>query len=283
MSKPLISVIIPVYNRAELIERAIHSVLNQTYSNFELIVVNDGSTDATHEKAISFQNCGKLTYIQSDLNHGVSHARNQGIIKAKGEWIAFLDSDDIWDKKKLELQVKHLQYSDFKIAQTQEIWIRQGKRVNPPKTHLKKEGYLFNESLDRCMITPSSVIIHKSLLDEIGLFNETLPACEDYDLWLRITCKYPIGLLDKHLLIRYGGHADQLSSRVFALDRFRIRSLIQLIASSSLNDDQLTLAKENLIKRCTIIAAGYEKHGNLLLNERYKAIASYYLPAIQSK
>ncbi len=269
---PLVSIIIPVFNRKKLLERAIQSVLKQSFKDFELFIVDDGSDDGTQN--LSILNDRKITFIRLEKNSGVSKARNIGVKKSSGEWIAFLDSDDEWFAQKLEKQIGWCRENpEFEIMQTKEIWIRNGKQVNPPMTHQKFQGDLFAASLQRCMITPSSVLLKRSLFETTGGFNETFPVCEDYDLWLRITCQKQIGLLDQYLLKRYGGHSDQLSSLMMGLDRFRIRSMLDLLRSNHLNDIQIKLLRSVLSKKALIVANGYLKRGNESLYEKYRHIA----------
>lgn len=273
---PLISVIIPTFNRGRLLERAVNSVLKQTFRDFELIVVNDASQDNTGESKF-LKGHDKLTYFRFPTHRGVSAARNFGVRKSQGTWIALLDSDDQWLPKKLEKQLAwHAAHPQFRISQTQEIWVRNGVRVNPPKTHKKILGFQFKENLARCMITPSSVMIEKKLLDETGLFNEALPGCEDYDLWLRITSTWPVGLVDEFLLTRYGGHADQLSLTLPVLDRFRIQSMETILRSKKLSDEQRRLVLRELVRKALIVAKGHKKRGNEKEHEHYQRIAQRY-------
>jgi glycosyltransferase involved in cell wall biosynthesis len=270
----LVTVIIPMYNRKELLPRALNSVLKQSYRNLEILVIDDGSTDGAGELPLLFQD-QRVRYIRLETNCGVSKARNTGMVNAQGSWIALLDSDDEWVPKKIEKQLRWLKSNPtFHITQSREIWIRNGNRVNPPVTHEKAGGELFNESLLRCMVTPSSVIFRKELVEEIGGFNESLPACEDYDLWLRIASRYPIGLVPEYHLKRYGGHSDQLSSSVPMLDRFRIRSILQLLYHSPLTVEQRTEAVRICMQKASIIAQGCLKRGNHELFERYNAIVN---------
>lgn len=268
MVNSLVSVIIPTYNRAEQVVEAVNSVLQQTYTAFELIVVDDASTDSTISllrKEFAADTRVELIFLSE--NKGVSFARNRGIEMAKGEWIAFLDSDDIWHKDKLQQQVAYIKENpQYKIVQTQEIWIREGVRVNAPKTHRKRDGDIFAASLKRCMITPSSVMIHRSLFDKYGTFNETFPACEDYDLWLRISAFEKVGLVDKLLMTRYGGAEDQLSYTVQLQDIYRIKSIKQIIDAEILTGDKRTLAIKTMVKKCKILANGALKRGK---SERY--------------
>jgi len=271
MNTPIISVIIPVYNRREKLERALVSVFEQTFSDFECIVVDDGSTDDCAELPLLRER--HLRFIRLPVRSGVSAARNIGVRHAQGTWIAFLDSDDEWFPEKLRRQHEYInRYPTYRILQTRELWIRRGVRVNPPKTHLKREGDLFFVSLERCMITPSSVMLRKDLFEETGGFNESLPACEDYDLWLRITSRFPVGLVDEPLMVRYGGHDDQLSATVPILDRFRIRSMLDLLEKRVLTPEQTEACTKQLLKKTRIIASGYKKRGKRKLYERYHAI-----------
>jgi Glycosyltransferases involved in cell wall biogenesis len=271
---PQVSVIIPTFNRGQLLERAVNSVLKQTCRDFELIVVDDASQDNTGESNFLKDAPDKLSYFCFPSHRGVSAARNFGVKKSRGEWLAFLDSDDEWLPGKLEKQLAwHAAHFGYRISQTQEIWVRKGVRVNPPKTHKKIHEFQFRENLERCMITPSSVMIEKKLFLETGGFNEDFPGCEDYDLWLRITSAYPVGLVDELLLTRYGGHADQLSSTIPVLDRFRIQSMENILQSGKLSDEQRRLVNSELVKKALIVAEGYKKRGNEKEHERYQHIA----------
>jgi glycosyltransferase involved in cell wall biosynthesis len=276
---PLVSVIIPAYNRAPLLERAIDSVLCQTMRDHECIVVDDASTDGTGEILRARGLLARVKYVCLPLHKGVSAARNAGVAAAASAWLAFLDSDDQWNPLKLERQMLwHYNNPSYRISQTREIWVRRGRRVNPPATHEKKHGYIFKESLVRCMVTPSSMVMDTALFREAGGFDESLPACEDYDLWLRITCGHPVGLVDEYLLTRYGGHSDQLSATVPALDRFRIQSIENLLASGKLSAAQADLARTTLVTKARIMANGCKKRGNRADYERYSRIAGTLEP-----
>ncbi|MBD3392740.1 MAG: glycosyltransferase [Chitinivibrionales bacterium] len=269
-----VSVIIPTYNRADAVRQAVGSVLAQTCSDFELIVVDDGSEERIDPAALWHPAETRCRCVRLAANSGVALARNAGASLASGKWLAFLDSDDTWHRDKLKRQLAWMRAHPLsRIAQTREIWIRRGKRVNPPATHVKKPGDIFAESLQRCMITSSSVIMEKTLFDETGGFNESLRACEDYDLWLRIACRYQVGLVDAYLLTRYGGHPDQLSASVDRLDRFRVRALLDLLARSPLSEQQRSLARETLIRKARILAAGSHKRGKVEEYEHYTEIA----------
>jgi glycosyltransferase involved in cell wall biosynthesis len=252
-------------------------VINQTFSDWELIVVDDASDDGTGDLFETAEKDPRIRYSRLPLHRGVSAARNAGVSMSGGTWLCFLDSDDEWHKNKLRKQVAWLSDNrGFRIVQTQEIWMRKGVRVNPPLTHAKVHGYQFSENLERCMITPSSVMLERSLFLECGGFNESLPACEDYDLWLRITSAFPVGLLDEPLLTRHGGRDDQLSASVPVLDRFRIRSILDLLGSGKLSEEQTDLARRQLVKKAGIVANGYTKRGNKEYGEIYERLARRY-------
>ena len=272
----LISVIIPAYNRKALLPRALSSVLSQRLNDFEVIIIDDGSNDGTDTLEL-LRSDHRIRYCKKHQNYGVSKARNTGIQLSTGKWIALLDSDDEWTPDKLHQQIEWLnKNSSFQIAQSKEIWIRNGQRVNPPISHEKFQGDLFEASLKRCMITPSSVIFTRELIEIVGGFNESLPACEDYDLWLRITCNHLIGLVPQFHLRRFSGHADQLSSSIPILDRFRIRSLLELLHSGKLSLEQKKSVHKNLHKRANIVAQGNLKRGNQELYLRYLNISRSY-------
>jgi glycosyltransferase involved in cell wall biosynthesis len=258
--KPKVSVIIPTYNREKYIERAIKSVLEQTYRDYELIIIDDGSTDNTGKILRKYD---KKIRNFSMLHSGVSAARNFGISKAHGEWIALLDSDDYWLPEKLEKQMEYLEkYSNYKVAQVGEKWIRNGKFVNPMKKHRKYSGWIFDKCLPLCIVSPSAVIVHQEIFKEVGLFNENMPVCEDYDLWLRIAKKYPIGLLDEMLIVKTGGHDDQLSRKYWGMDRYRVESMERLLGED-LENWQRELVVRELIKKLEVLYMGRAKRTDL--------------------
>lgn len=269
---PFFSVIIPAYNRYQLLKRAIDSVLNQTFRDFELVVVDDGSTDETPGVATEYE--GRITYIRQD-NGGVSKARNRGIHLARSPYIAFLDSDDVWFPEKLNEQCSYLNSNpDVLIHQTDELWIRNGKRINPMKKHMKREGTIFLESLDRCMISPSSVVMKRDLFDRFGLFDEDLPVCEDYDLWLRIAAEERVGLIEKKLIAKYGGHSDQLSRRFWGMDRFRVYAIIKLLRdqSSAMKPEYIERARKTALMKSEILYEGAIKRKRFYFAEAMRAL-----------
>jgi len=271
---PQVSVIIPTYNRAPFVEEAIRSVLAQDFKDFELVVVDDGSTDGTRETLKRYADSIAILHQE---HRGVSSARNTGIKHSQGAYIAFLDSDDLWLPGKLSTQVSFFEeHPQALICQTEEIWLRKGVRVNPRKVHKKYSGEIFEHCLSLCRVSPSSAMIRRVLFEEVGLFDEDLPACEDYDLWLRVACRYPIYLIDKPLIIKRGGHPDQLSRQFEGIDRFRIRALTKILESNHLTPHHYHLALNELKRKCRIYGEGCLKRGKKEEGEEYLALPLKY-------
>ncbi len=252
-----ISVIIPVFNRPQMVQRALRSVLEQTEPPLEIIVIDDGSTDETPSVLNTFV---PQVQIIRQPNKGVSAARNAGILQARGDWIALLDSDDQWLPNKLQLAREFVTaHPQIRIFQTEEIWIRHGKRVNPRKKHQKHGGWIFKQSLPLCIVSPSAVVIHKSVFETVGLFDETFPVCEDYDLWLRVSRFFEIGLDTRPGIIKYGGHDDQLSKKYWGMDLYRVKAIEKHVNDSTLPLELKLAALEELLKKLNILIQGARK------------------------
>ena len=278
MNPPLVSVIIPTFNRGYCVAERIRSVLAQ--GELELIVVNDGSKDATAKELASFPN---IQVINLAENHGVSYARNKGLERARGSLICFLDSDDLWEEGKLKAQVQWMQlHPECMAVYTDEIWIRNGVRVNPMKKHQKYSGDIFRQSLPLCIVSPSSVMLRKSVLDEVDGFDELMPVCEDYDLWLRIAVRYPFKFLREKLILKRGGHKDQLSRKYWGMDRWRIYALDKLLRGDDLNMQQREWVTEMLINKSSILIQGFEKRGKTEEARVYKNLVSHYSKRLDS-
>lgn len=270
-----VSVIIPTYNRAALLKKAIDSVLGQTCRDFELIVVDDGSSDDT--KAIVSGYKGRLRYVFQD-NRGPSAARNRGIREAQANFIAFLDSDDWWRSDKLAIQLRAMQeHKDYLISHTQEIWYRHGELLNQKKKHAKSGGDIFKQSLALCAVSMSTAMVNRKLFDAVGVFDETLPCCEDYDFWLRVSARYQFFLVDEPLTLKDGGRPDQVSSR-FArrMDQHRIYSMRKLLEGNGVRREQRCLLIEELGRRCSIYGQGCIKYGRNEEGEQYLRLAQEY-------
>ena len=255
-----ITAIIPTFNRASHIKTAIESILSQSYKIDEIIIVDDGSTDDTQKILKNFKNIK----IIKTKNLGVSHARNIGVRESKNSWISFLDSDDLWLRDKIENQVAfHKQNTNILFSHTAEKWLRRGKIVKYPKSLNKPSGECFLQNISTCKIATSSILLHKSIFTDIGYFDEKLKVCEDYDLWLRISYKFSMGLIEKEQIIKNAGH-PQLSSSIFAIDRYHIYSLKKFLNSKYKND-----VKNEIIKKCNILVNGAIKHKNRKIYEKY--------------
>lgn len=256
-----ISLIIPTYNREKQLIKAIESVLLQTIQVDEIIVIDDGSTDNTKDVVKKYD----LKYIYQE-NQGVSKARNSGIKIAKNDWICFLDSDDIWEKNKLEKQISfHTQNPHILFSHTDELWIFNNKIIKQKKHQLKPKGFCFKENIENTLIGASTVIIHKNIFKDVGYFDESLIACEDYDLWLRVLYKYELGLINEKLIQKLAGHENQLSFTTPLMDKYRIESLLKHINSTYQKE-----IKELISRKCDILIKGAIKHQN-------KDIENYYI------
>jgi glycosyltransferase involved in cell wall biosynthesis len=257
-----------------VLERAINSVLTQSFPDYELIVVDDGSTDST--QAVIAKHEGKLSVLFQD-NRGVAAARNLGIRHSSGELVSFLDSDDEWLPQKLQRQLDLFRRGDESfVCHTDEIWLRDGKNVSQKAKHAKQGGRFFERALELCLISPSSVMISRNLLDRVGWFDESLPAAEDYDLWLRLTAFYPVHFVAEPLVIKHGGHGDQLSRVTPAIDRFRIKAILKLLDREDLQPEYRQAAIRELARKCEIVAVGCVKKGKIDEAEWYRGLAASY-------
>jgi len=275
-----VSVIIPTYNRANLIKRAITSVARQTFKDLEIIVIDDGSEDDT-DKIVQNIADSRISYKKID-HSGVSRARNQGIELSRGRWIAFIDSDDEWLDTKIEKQLKYLEnHPQYPACHTDEIWIKDGVRINQGKKHKKYAGNFFSPSLKMCLISPSSVIIQRDIFTEIGGFDESFNYVEDYELWLRLTSKYEIGYINEKLVIKYGGHKDQLSRRIDGIEKYRMMALEKFIKNNHSNDllkEHVDQAFKEYDRKFNIYSLGCLKRGKVKelseLRHKYKELES---------
>ena len=272
---PSISIIIPNFNHAKYISRAIDSVINQTYKAAEIIVVDNGSCDGT----LKFlrEQYPKIT-ILTENKIGVSSARNKGIKNSINQWIALLDSDDAWHPRKLEIQTSMLDSAlkEYNLIHTDEVWFRNNKHINQMKKHKKQGGYIFERCLSLCCISPSSVLFKKNILDKVGLFDESLPVCEDYDMWLKICSSEEVLFAQDKLTYKYGGHKDQLSKSYWGMDRFRIKSIENIIKNFDLTYKQKKQAKKELIKKLKIIINGAFKRNNLSIVNEFSTKLEYW-------
>jgi glycosyltransferase involved in cell wall biosynthesis len=267
----MVSVIITTYNRRVFLKEAVRSVLKQDYRDKEVIVVDDGSTDSSQEEIAELP----VRYIRKD-NGGVSSARNKGIEVARGSHIAFLDVDDLWKKKKLSTQMTMMHEGNYDISYTDEIWLRNGLHLNQKLRHRKYSGNIFEKCLPLCIISPSSVLVKRDIFDKVGIFDESMAVCEDYDMWLRVTSQYPVLFIEKPLIIKRGGHEDQLSRRYPAMDSFRIESIAKILESGTLSESMCDAAISELTRKCAVYVKGAIKRGKAEEVEYYLGLARRY-------
>lgn len=273
MNSPFFSIIIPTFNRAAVICRAIDSVLKQSFTDFELIIIDDGSTDQTLKEISHYAGL----HIYSIQNTGVSAARNLGATYARAQWLCFLDSDDEWEVNKLQVLHEYiLNNPSYKLVHSNEIWIRSGKRVNLKNKHLKSGGDLFIDSLEFCKISPSATAIKKDVFFELGGFREDFEVCEDYDLWLKFTSLYKVGFIKDSLVIKYGGASDQLSIKFFAMDSWRIQSLDWILMNRALCEDKKNEAIKVILKKAKVLLKGYIKYEHLKKAKELELIINKY-------
>ena len=273
----LVSVIIPTYNRAAFVEEAVRSVLAQDFwrdcDAWELLVVDDGSTDDTRDRLRPYEN--RIAYTAKP-HAGVSAARNLGLRLSRGGYVAFLDSDDLWKPEKISCQVRFLEaHPEAVVVCTEETWIRNGVRVNPREKHRKYSGWVFDKYLPLCLLSLSSALFRRRLFDEIGMFDESLPACEDYDLGIRMARRYPVHMLPEALIVKRGGHDDQLSKQYWGRDRFRVRALIKAL-DSDLTREQARQVRVELVRKCRILIQGFEKRGKKEDAAAYRGLLETY-------
>ena len=264
-----VSVIIPTYNRVKFLPACINSVLKQSIPVEEIILVDNNSSDGTVNY---IRDKFKMVRVLIERNKGVSFARNLGILNSKNNWVAFLDSDDEWMPDKIQKQIELIKRLNYKVnfIHTNEKWVRNNIILNQKKKHAKKGGYIFQDCLDICKISPSSTLIKKSLFDQYGLFNTKLKVCEDYELWLRFTSKIEIGYINEVLIKKNGGHNDQLSKKYWGIDRYRIKALEKLIVTNNLTIEYKVMAVKKLIEKINILILG-------AINRKNKRILKMYI------
>jgi glycosyltransferase involved in cell wall biosynthesis len=270
--KPFFSVIIPTYNRKHYVKIAIESVLRQDFDDYELIVVDDGSSDGTevYLKQVGFGPRCRYLY---QANKGPSAARNSGIRQAQGEYICFLDSDDRFVHYKLSVAHEYIQqYPDYRIFHTEELWYRDGAYLAQKDCHTKPEGFCFEQALTICCVSLSTAVVHRSVFDTVGLFDEAFYSCEDYDFWLRALQSFPIKLIPQYLTIKDGGRKDQQSQKYFGMDRFRVAAIQKVLPT--LDAELKKKALGEIINKGSIYAQGALKRGKHEDAEYYQTMVS---------
>ena len=261
-----------------MLAQAVDSVLAQDYmrnsekmDNVELVVVDDGSNDGTRDM---LQQYGTMVRCISQKRAGVSAARNRGLKETSGRYVAFLDSDDLWAEDKLSIQMNYLTtFPDAAMCYTEETWQRDGRVVNSGLRHRKHSGWMFERVLPLCLLSLSSALFRRDVFERIGTFDESLPACEDYDFGIRLAHSYPWHLINKPLIIKRGGHPDQLSRAFPAMDVFRVRALLKAL-DMDLSQGQRRSVRAMIVQKSRVLAQGFTKRNK-------QADAAYYQDLIQ--
>jgi glycosyltransferase involved in cell wall biosynthesis len=266
---PKVSVIIPTYNRAHMVKDTIDSVLNQTYKNVEIIIIDDGSLDNTLDVLKVYND--KIKVLKQE-NKGNSAARNKGLLYATGEYVAFLDDDDQWMETKLETEVQYLeQNSSLAFVYVAVDLFDNANKIVGVRKKYSDEDCSFDRLYQNCtIISPSAALIRRANLDAIGNFDERLTQSSDYDLWLRLARKYPFGYIDE-ILARYRIHEGNISRN---LDN-RLVNFKRIFKKPSIRGDKIWI--EKYIK----ISHAYYYIATLCYqNKNYLSAARYYFGAI---
>jgi glycosyltransferase involved in cell wall biosynthesis len=274
MSAFEIAVIIPNHQRGESLLRACRSVLEQSCKATEVVVVDDASTTDLLSIRENLESSG-INWLRMPENSGPAAARNAGVAATSSPWVAFLDSDDWWKEEKLASQVGwHQENPESRISQVTEEWVRNGKPIHKPSHWEPGEGDLFADSVERCSIGPSCVMLHRSLWEIVGGFDPRYRVCEDYALWLEIARQERVGKVPgEALVVKEGGRSDQLSRITPAMDRYRVAALLELLERDELNEEQRRLAENGLVEKCRVLEKGARKRNELERAERYRQIA----------
>lgn len=246
-----VSVIIPCYNRHDLVKDAIESVFFQSRKAEEIIIVDDASASPIKLDAYLPQ----VKIIRLKNNSGVSAARNAAAQCAKAKYLAFLDSDDLWLPQKLERQIPAMQESGLPVSHCNEFWFRKGRWVNQSKQHEKYGGNIFCKILDKCRVSPSSLLIEKDFFMRCGAFDESLRACEDYELCLRIACRTDVLYIPEKMIVKRAIAANSLSAGIKHIEAIRLEILDNFIKNADLNDAQKSCAMAELERKRAIVKA----------------------------
>lgn len=275
MKIPKVSVVIPTYNQARFVVEAIESVLNQTFQDLKIIVVDDGSTDDTKEALKKFGS--KICYIYQE-NQGDAAARNTGIRAAKGEFIAFLDHDDLWLPDKLSIQMDAFSKNkEIGLVYTDYVVFGQGRE--PSKSDkVRYSGWVFNQLFKHIFILSSGVVYKKECFNNCGLFDETFSVSSDYDMWLRISAEYKFLFIDRPLFKRRMHSANLSSMPIKAiLEPSKILTKIYFQFKDSMKISK-HLYRKRMSKMYKRIAQRYYNQGDMQKAREFYFGAMKYTP-----
>lgn len=269
-----ISVVIPTYNRLPFLLTALASVFAQSHLPDEVIVIDDGS-QYTKLSMQALQSTAPipLTYVSVPHCGKPSRLRNRGCELAQGDLIAFLDDDDIWLPRKLERHHALHSATHVRFSHSREIWVRNGCPISQPPAMHQRSGDLFLSTLHKCIIGPSTMVMERTLFQELGGFNETLEIAEDYEFSIRASLRCSIYYIDEPLIFKIGGHASQLSERYEYIELFRIEALRHVLATVPLTHFQRKSIQDSLVDKYHIWAQGCEKRGKTHEARHYRRLA----------
>ena len=272
---PTVSVIIHTYNNEKFIGETIESVLNQTYKDYEIIVVDDGSVDGTRDALLPYMHGIRYHYKE---NGGIASAKNAGISLSHAEFVAFLDHDDLWVPDKLMLQMEcFIENPQAGLVYTKYTSFKNGKelRTKPEKGY---SGWIFKELLSKSFIQTSTVVVKRECLDAVGPYDETFFLGDEYDMFLRIARKFQCGFVDKGLT-RYRVHDTNASNNDFLFDNENLGVYKKIYNSfTNLDGVEKKILRKRIARYSMKVAEGLYSQGKLEESREYQKEALSYLP-----
>jgi len=272
---PTVSVIIHTYNNEKFIVETVESVLNQTYKDYEIIIVDDGSVDGTRDALIPYMQ--KIRYHYKE-NGGIASAKNAGISLSETEFVAFLDHDDLWAPDKLQLQMEHFNENpQIGLVYAKYTSFRDGKelRTKPEKGY---SGWIFKELLSKSFIQTSTVVVKRECLDAVGPYDETFFLGDEYDMFLRIARKFQCGFVDKGLT-RYRVHDTNASNNDFLFDNENLGVYKKIYNNfTDLDGVEKKILRKRIARYSMKVAEGLYSQGKLEESKEYQKEANSFLP-----
>ncbi len=272
---PTVSVIIHTYNNEKFIAETIESVLNQTYKDYEIIIVDDGSVDGTRDALSPYKQ--KIRYHYKE-NGGIASAKNTGISLSEAEFVAFLDHDDLWVSDKLQLQMECFKENpQVGLVYAQYTSFRDGKelRTKPEKGY---SGWIFKELLAKSFIQTSTVMVKKECLNIVGSYDESFSLGDEYDMFLRISKKFQCGFVDKGLT-RYRVHDTNASNNDFLFDNENLGVYKKIYDNfTDLDGEEKKILRKRIARYSMKVAEGLISQGKLEESKKYQKDALNYLP-----